>query len=91
MGPRAAPLAPRPGIRAARRRARRIDRPRHPERTALYRLFERHFDEYLRAHEERFERTSGPLRAIVPRTVEAYLDCGRMLGGFTRLAAIPGR
>ena len=33
-------------------------RPRHPERTALYRLFDRHFDEYARSHEERFERAS---------------------------------
>ncbi len=62
-----------------------VYRPRHPERTALYRLFERHFDEYVRTHEERFERPSGPLRPVVPRTVEAYLDCGRLFGGFARL------
>jgi len=62
-----------------------VYRPRHPERTALYRLFERHFDEYARIHEERFERGSGALRAVVPRTVEAYLDCGRLFGGFARL------
>jgi hypothetical protein len=59
--------------------------PRHPERTALYRLFDRHFDEYARTHEERFERASGVLRPVVPRTVEAYLDCGRLHGGFARL------
>jgi len=60
-------------------------RPRHPQRTALYRLFERHFDDYVRSHEGRFERPSGPLRPVVPRTVEAYLDCGRLFGGFARL------
>ena len=59
--------------------------PRHPERTALYRLFDRHFDSYVHTHEERFERASGALRAVVPRTVEAYLDCGRLHGGFARL------
>jgi len=62
-----------------------VYRPRHPERTALYRLFERHFDDYVRTHEQRFERPSGPLRPVVPRTVEAYLDCGRLFGGFARL------
>jgi len=62
-----------------------VYRPRHPERTALYRLFERHFDDYVRTHEERFARPSGPLRPVVPRTVEAYLDCGRLFGGFARL------
>ena len=36
-------------------------------------------------HEERFEREDGPLRPVVPRTVTAYLDCGRMLGGYPRL------
>jgi len=62
-----------------------VYRPRHPERTALYRLFDRHFDDYVRTHEERFERPSGPLRPVVPRIVEAYLDCGRLFGGFARL------
>ena len=60
-------------------------RPRHPERTALYRLFDRNFDTYVHSHEERFERRCGPLRPVVPRTVEAYLDCGRLHGGFARL------
>ena len=62
-----------------------VYRPRHPERTALYRLFEGHFEEYVRRHEARFERGSGPLRAVVERTVAAYLDCGRLFGGFARL------
>jgi len=62
-----------------------VYRPRHPERTALYRLFDRHFDAYARIHEERFERSAGPLRPVVPRAVEAYLDCGRLHGGFARL------
>ena len=62
-----------------------VYRPRHPERTALYRLFEGHFEEYVRRHEARFERGSGPLRPVVERTVAAYLDCGRLFGGFARL------
>ena len=47
-------------------------RPRHPERTGFYQLFETHFDSYVRAYEERFEPRSGPLRPVVVRSVEAF-------------------
>ena len=40
-----------------------VYRPRHPERTELYRLFERDFDRFTSAYEERFEPRHGPLRA----------------------------
>jgi hypothetical protein len=46
---------------------------------------ERHFEDYVRAHEERYERRSGPLRRVVRASVEAYLDCGRPHGGFARI------
>ena len=42
-----------------------VYRPRHPERTALSRLFERHFDRFLREYDERFEHRHGPLRAVI--------------------------
>ena len=60
-------------------------RPRHPERTALYRTLERHYERYERAYEERFEARDGPWRPVVRATVEAFLDCGRLHGGFARL------
>jgi len=60
-------------------------RPRHPEETALYQLFENHFDSYVRAYEERFERQHGPLRPVVVRSVEQFLACGRLEGGFARV------
>jgi hypothetical protein len=60
-------------------------RPRHPERTGFYQLFETHFDEYVRAYEERFEAASGPLHPVVLRSEEAFLDCGRLQGGFARI------
>ena len=65
--------------------ATRLYRPRHPERSAIYQLLEMHFQDYLYAHEERFEPGDGPLRAVVPTTVDAYLGCGRPQGGFARL------
>ena len=64
---------------------RGIYRPRHPERTSLYQLFEGHFDRYALEYEERFELRHGPLRSVVRRVVEEYLECGRPEGGFARL------
>ena len=59
--------------------------PRHPERSAFYQLFEAHFDSYVRAYEERFEPQAGPLRPVVVRSVEEFLSCGRLQGGFARI------
>ena len=63
----------------------RVYHPRHPERTALYRLFEDRFDAFLREYDERFEHQHGPLRTVIVRVVEQYLECGRLQGGFVRL------
>jgi len=60
-------------------------RPRHPERTTFYRLIEEHFEAFAAAHEERFEGEDGPLRPVVRRVVDAYLDCGRPESGFARV------
>jgi len=62
-----------------------IYRPRHPERSSFYRIFEQRFDDYVGTYEERFEPRSGPLRPVVSRTVAAYLDCGRLFNGFARI------
>ncbi len=50
-----------------------------------YQLFETNFDSYVRAYEERFEPHSGPLRPVVVRSVEDFLSCGRLQGGFARI------
>jgi hypothetical protein len=47
-----------------------IYRPRHPERTAFYRLVSEHLDRYVGKYEERFEPREGPLRRVVPRAAE---------------------
>ena len=60
-------------------------RPRHPERTALYRLLEDLWEDYRRAHPDRYEPRCGPLREVVSRDVDAYLACGRPIGGFARI------
>jgi hypothetical protein len=38
-------------------------RPRHPERSAFYQLFDGHFDSYVRLYEERFEGAIGTFTA----------------------------
>jgi hypothetical protein len=48
-------------------------------------LFETHFDSYVRTYEDRFEARSGPLRPVVVRSVEDFLACGRLEGGFARI------
>ncbi len=47
-------------------------RPRHPEQTEFYQLFEEHFDSYVRGYEERFEPRSGALRFGASRNVPTY-------------------
>ena len=63
----------------------RVYRPRHPERTPIYRTLDSHFDEYTQVHEERFEERHGTLRPVVQKSVAQYLDCGRLTGGFARI------
>ncbi len=46
---------------------------------------ERRVPDYVYAYEERFEAKAGPLRSVVRPTVEAFLDCGRLYGGFARI------
>jgi hypothetical protein len=62
-----------------------VYRPRHPERTAFYRLVDGHFAAFAAVHEERYEAEDGPLRPVVSRVVEQYLDCGRPENGFARV------
>jgi len=62
-----------------------VYRPRHPERTVLYRVLFHHFDRFLTEYESRFEREYGFFRPIVKEVVERYLDCGNPKCGFARI------
>ena len=63
----------------------KVYRPRHPERLPTYRMLEAYFRAYALAHEERYEPRHGPLRAVVSRSVDQYLECGRLRAGFVRI------
>jgi ribosomal protein S27E len=62
-----------------------IYRPRHPERTVLYRVLFHHFERFLAEYEERFEKAYGYFRPIIKDVVEKYLDCGNPRCGFARI------
>ena len=62
-----------------------VYRPRHPERTVLYRVLFHHFDRFLAEYEIRFEREYGFFRTIDREVVERYLDCSNPKCGFARI------
>jgi len=59
-----------------------VYRPRHPERTVLYRVLFHYFDRFISEYESRFQRDYGFLRPIIKEVVERYLDCGNPKCGF---------
>ncbi len=48
-------------------------------------IFNEYFEHYTHIHEERFAAKSGHLRPIVSKSVEEFLDCGLLHGGFARI------
>ena len=62
-----------------------IYRPRHPERTVLYRVLAQHFERFVQVYDERFAPTRGPLRPGAQEAVNRYLDCGIFACGFARV------
>jgi hypothetical protein len=62
-----------------------VYRPRHPERTVLYRVLFHYFDRFLTEYESRFEKDCGFFRPIIKEVVERYLDCGNPRCGFARI------
>ena len=59
-----------------------IYRPRHPERTVLYRVLFHHFERFVAEYESRFEREYGFFSPVVKEVAERYLDCGNPGCGF---------
>lgn len=53
-----------------------IYRPRHPERTVLYRVVFHNFDRFLLAYEKHFEKEYRFFPTINKEVVQRYLDRG---------------
>ena len=64
-----------------------IYRPRHPERTVLYRVLFHYFGRFLTEYEGRFEKEYGYFRPVIKEVVERYLDCANR-GGSADLPAM---
>jgi len=62
-----------------------VYRPRRPKSSPLYRILEEHFDRFCVIYEEEYERQYGPLRSVVRKAVEKYLECGILENGFARV------
>ena len=52
-----------------------VYRPRHPERTVLYRVLFHYFDRFLAEYEDRFQKEYGFLRPIIKQVVEKIHLC----------------
>ena len=62
-----------------------IYRPRHPERTVLYRVLIHYFERFLTEYEGRFEKEYGYFRPVIKEVIERYLDCANPRSGFARI------
>jgi serine/threonine protein kinase len=54
-----------------------VYRPRHPERTVLYRVLFHYFDRFLAEYEGRFEKEYSFFRPIIKEVVEGSFVAGR--------------
>jgi hypothetical protein len=54
-----------------------VYRPRHPERTVLYRVLFHYFDRFLSEYENRFEREYGYLRPIIKEVTAGHHEARR--------------
>lgn len=62
-----------------------IYQPRRPRASPLWQLVHHGWDDFLAQYESRHRKSLGPLRRQTISTVEAFLRCGDLASGFTRL------
>ena len=62
-----------------------IYRPGRPRESALYRCLEDYWEEFRQAYSPFYEKDYGPLRPVVEKTVERFLECGILRHGFARI------
>jgi hypothetical protein len=62
-----------------------IYQPRHPRASPLWQLVHHGWDDFLAQYESRHRKSLGPLRSQTVATIEAFLRCGDLASGFTRL------
>lgn len=62
-----------------------IYHPRDPKASPLWQIFDRHFDDFEKSYQEKFEKRYGFYRPVISEVVRAYLRCGDLKEGFARV------
>jgi hypothetical protein len=62
-----------------------VYRPRQPRASPLWQLLDRHFDQFHRVYDDRYQKRFGFWRPVIARTVEKFLACGDLHEGFARV------
>ena len=65
--------------------AEQVYRPRRPKDSPLWQCLQAHFQEFLQAYPEQYEKKYGFLKPVVEDVVNKYLDCGDLERGFARV------
>ena len=60
-------------------------RPRHPESTPFFQCLQDYWDEFKESYPYFYEAEYRPLRSVVEKTVQRFLECGLLRHGFARL------
>ncbi|MBI2266810.1 MAG: transposase zinc-binding domain-containing protein, partial [Armatimonadetes bacterium] len=59
--------------------------PRNPRASALYRLVEDYWEDFIGCYEDRYESTYGYWRDVIRKALFRFLDCGDLHCGFARI------
>ena len=73
------------GVGVSVRRPASAYRPRRPRDSPLWRLLDRHYDEFEGVYDERYQKRYGFWRPVIQRTVRKFLACGDLREGFARV------
>jgi hypothetical protein len=59
--------------------------PRDPQASPLWKIFDRHYEDFEKSYPEKFEKKYGFFRPVVGEVVGSYLKCGDLKEGFARV------
>jgi len=62
-----------------------IYRPRRPRENPLFQVLSDHFSNFVEDYPDHYQKSWGPLRRVVERTVSGFLRCGLPEHGFARV------
>ena len=63
----------------------RVYHPREPKKSPLWQILNRHYEDFEKSYDERFEKKYGFFRPVIGEVVRSYLKCGDLKEGFARV------